>query len=200
MGECKYVPTEITDKGTVANAAGKCYGVGERWFATHLGPRSPSPGLVTVGAGVCMVVAVHDKESDTGALAHISQTTSAGKSLIMAKEIIMRMIIGVVGIAEPARVQLFFFQGSGLLAGLCHSIANGMLKEYKAGIVDNTGVGYMNYLYLPKQRQIYPVSRTVGDALSGPAPKEIGFDSVLDHIGKEFSVDTTEKVLAYAQM
>lgn len=154
-----------------------CPMVQERWYGKHKGPDgttvgggllggSRSPGLVTTGAGPCLVAVVHDATTDTGCMAHITELTTDDWSFRIADEVIEHMIIHLIG-HRPAqgRIQLFLLSGHNRF----RRYGNYLAAERNLGqceINDLTGNDEANYAYYPGHAEIYPLEREDADSMS----------------------------------
>ncbi|HEX5872935.1 MAG TPA: hypothetical protein VFY65_21030 [Longimicrobium sp.] len=157
-----------------------CPMVPERWYGKHNGPGqvrigggllgllggNGSPGLVTTGAGPCLVAVVHDSSTDTGCMAHITEVQTDGWSFRLADEIIEHMIIHLIGF-QPAqgRIQVILMSGSVRFRRYREYLqAEGHLGQCE--IVDRTGNNEKNYAYYPARGEIYPLDRVDADSMS----------------------------------
>ena len=109
MSFCQYHEILLQDHTPVTQACDRnCFMVRERWICKHNGAHSNAEGLVTTGAGPCMVVVVHDSDADIGCMAHITENLTDHKTFILGLEVIERMIFSLRGlslihISEPTR-------------------------------------------------------------------------------------------------
>lgn len=181
MARCTYIARGTSEWNTAVELSRDshlCPMVAERWFGKHNGPDqvtvgarllgllggSRSPGLVTTGAGPCLVAVVHDSSSGTGCMAHITEVQTDDWSFRLADEIIEHMIIHLIGF-RPAqgRIQVFLMSGSVRFRRYRQYLEAGQHLG-QCEIIDRTGNNEANYAYYPARGEIYPLDRSTPTA------------------------------------
>lgn len=166
MARCIYEPGEL-DALRLRTSTGHCIDVPERWFARQHGVLSGAEGLVTSGAGPCLVVAVHDTERDIGCLAHMTENLTDEKTFNLADEVIEHMLAALELDERPATAQIMLFQGRNRFQRYpAYLRESGVLGRC---IIDSHigGPDLPNYAYFPGRAQVFAVSRPAADALGG---------------------------------
>jgi hypothetical protein len=155
MSLCEYETVQTTEDHFPLFKNTDCVDVGVNWYAY-----SSELGILTYGAGPCMVVIVHDIARNTGALAHINVCLTANQSFDYADKVINHMIESVQGKnLKYVNLQILLFQGrSHYSNGYYNHISNhDVLSNCRIENYLNNGIG--DYLYYPKGNILYPITR-----------------------------------------
>ena len=196
MSNCEFImrqnhsPVILTGNTPVVQD-GEFYDVQINEFIKHNGVNSKVTGLVTSGAGPCLVLVAHHKMTNTGCMAHINTALDSDNSHRYASCVIEKMIVSLTGKTDSKDVQIFFFEGNSFHKDFWKS------NDLYAWLNDSilyyyTCLGIGNYVYIPKLAQIFAIRDRFN---SLPTQQKVGqkdFLSINGVVQNEFSVDLKE--------
>ena len=159
LANCVYIEdessSEFKDFAALSADGHHCPAVPIHHYARHRGFKvnKGSPGLVTTGAGPCMVVVLHNKALDTGCMAHINECVGEAASHDLADIVIDHMQRTLTG-ATNTPLDLVLLSGKGFFRTYGTRAARNFEN---CQVLNHLNNGRSNYVYYPNHAQVFAV-------------------------------------------